>query len=222
MHIHWFSGIVGLVLLICPLDVFLRGNVSVRSYEKICERRGRAARRWWLQPGLLVDVPRAFAGGWLLRNAWTIEPPLEGIGRHLPLAVSVAFMGLALLVQMHTSRKAGVVLAPVGFSAGLVFALLPLWVAALVVVLAVVSLIGFRGWSAYFLSGALGAGALGFMALRFDAWMIAAVLLMMEPLLVSLLADRELVLPFSRGRRSTEGPSGLLGPSRDPQILAWR
>ncbi len=222
MQIHWVLLVAGLVLLICPLDVFLRGNVSVRSYQRLCERRGRTGRRWWLQPSLLVDVPRAFAGGWLVRNAWTIEPPLEGIGRHLPLAISVAVMGLALLVQMRTSRKAGVVLAPVGFSAGLVFAVLPVWVAALVVVLAVVSLVGFRGWSAYFLSGALGAGALGFMALRLDAWMVAAVVLMLEPLLVSLLVGRELVLPFSRGRRSADESTGLLGPSRNPQILACR
>lgn len=191
----------GLLFLFYPLDTWLGGRVRLRDYEQM--RAGAGA--WWRQSWIWADPLRAFAGGWLLKNSWAIEPPLPGIWRHVPLMSAVAVMALAVVAQMHTRRADGVLYAPIGYVAGLLFAVLPPEVAVLVVALAGACLMAFRGWAAYFLCGALGAGVFGYLILRGDFWMAAAVILMLEPLLLSLLVQRQLMFPVlaQPGRRAS-------------------
>lgn len=198
MEIEWILFLPALLLLFYPLDDGLRGRVRLRDYERLRNDRLGASDAWWRQPWVWVDPLRAFAGGWLLLHSWTIEPPLPGVWRHLPVFGSLLVLALAVGVQMHTRRDDEVLFAPVGYCAGLLFAVLPAEVAVLVVALAGVSLMAFRGWSAFFLCGAFAAGVFGFMILRVNFWMLAAVVLMLEPLLLSLMARRELMLPVAR------------------------
>lgn len=198
MKIDWLLFVPALVLLFYPLDELLRGRVRMRDYERLSQERPKADDAWWRQPLCWVDPFRAFAGAWLLRNAWTIEPPLPRLWFHVPLFATLAVLILALGVQMHTRRDERVLYAPVGYSAGLVFAVLPAEIAVLVVVLAGACLMAFRGWSAFFLCGALGAAIFGYMILRMDFWMLASVVLLLEPLVLSMLAGRELLLPVER------------------------
>jgi hypothetical protein len=211
MKIDWLQFIPALLLLFYPLDHALRGRVRLRAYEDVRNDRPDAADAWWRQPWTWVDPIRACVGGWLLRTAWTIEPPVDGFWLHLPLMGTLVVLALALGVQMHTRRVDSVLLAPMGYSAGLVFALLPPQVAVLVVVLAFVCLMAFRGWWAFFFFGAAGAGAFGYLILRVNLWMAGTVVLMMMPLMLGMLVRRELLLPSarvqtrSRGGRSTRG-----------------
>jgi hypothetical protein len=197
MEIDWILLMPGLLILFYPLDTWLHGIVRFHDYEHLRNGGGRRGTPWWRQQWVWMDPLRAFAGGWLLRNSWTIEPPLPGLWSHLPLMATGVVMGLALIAQMHTRRDGESMIAPVGYVAGLLFVVLPPQVAVLVVALAGACLMAFRGWSAFFLCGALGAAGLGFMILRFNLWMAVSVVLMLEPLLVSALAQRRLLLPVA-------------------------
>ncbi|CAM2916498.1 hypothetical protein [Rariglobus hedericola] len=200
MEINWLLFLPALLLVFYPLDNWLHGHhVRLRDYERLREDRLDAPDAWWRQPWFWVDPLRAFAGSWLLRNAWVIEPPLPGLWRHLPLLATVVVLALAVGVQMHTRRDDGVLFAPVGYTAGIVFGLMPPEVAILVVVLAGACLMAFRGWGAFFFCGSAAAGIFGYLILKVDVWMAATVLLLIEPLLLSLLVRRQLRLPISRG-----------------------
>jgi len=199
MKIHWALFIPALLLLFYPLDSWLRGQISLRDFEHVNrQRRPDAPHTWWRAPYFWIDPVRAFIGAWLLRHSWEIEPPLPGLWRHLPLLASLIVLSLSIGAQMHTRRDDDALFAPIGYSAGVVFALLPPQIAILVVILAGACLVGFRGWSAFFISGAIGAGAMGYMILRMDYWMVVTVVLLMEPSLLSLLVRRKLRLPVMR------------------------
>jgi hypothetical protein len=201
MQIHWMFLVPGLLVLFYPLDTWLGRSVRFHDYEYIRNSGARAGTPWWHQRWVWLDPLRAFVGGWLLRHSWAIEPPLPGLWSHLPLMATAVVMGLALAAQMHTRRDGESMIAPIGYVAGLLFVLLPPQVAVLVVVMAGACLMAFRGWSAFFLCGALGAAAFGFMILRFNFWLAVSVVLMIEPLLLSVLAQRQLLLPVVTKKR---------------------
>lgn len=198
MKINWLLFVPALLLLFYPLDHLLPGRIRLRSYESIRNDPLGARDAWWRQPWIWINPLRSCAGGWLLHNAWTIEPPLPGFWRHLPFFGTLLVLALAMGVQMHTRRADDVLLAPVGYSAGIVFALLPPEIAVLVIMLAGACLMAFRSWSAFFFCGAVGALAFGYLILRWNFWMLATVVLMIEPVVLSLLAKRELLFPVLR------------------------
>ena len=199
MEITWILFVPALLLLFYPLDDLLRGQVRLRDYEGIrndCYGSGDA---WWRQPWVWVDPLRAFAGGWLLRHAWIVDPLMPEFWHDLPLSGMLVILSVALGVQMHTRRDPDVLFAPLGYSAGIILVLLSPQIALLVIVLAGACLMAFRSWSAYFLCGALGAGAFGYLLLHeLNFSIIAVFILLIEPLLISLLAGRELMLPLAR------------------------
>ena len=106
-----------------------------------------------------------------------------------------------MVAQMHTRRDGESMIAPIGYMAGLLFVLLTSQVAVLVVVMAGACLMAFRSWSAFFLCGALGAAVFGVLILRFNLWLAVAVVLMSVPLLVSVFAQSELLLPVAVKKR---------------------
>lgn len=195
MQINWMMWVPGMLVLFYPLDTLLGAHVRLHDYEHMRNGSGAAWRAWLRQPWFWMDPVRAFAGGWMVRHAWTMESSLPGLWKHLPLIGTILTLGLALVAQMHTRRDRDTLFAPIGYTAGLLFVLLPPQVAILVVALSGACLMAFRGWSAFFLCGAIGAGVFGYLILKFNFWMAGAVILMMEPILLSLLAKRELVFP---------------------------
>lgn len=197
MDIIWVRFIPALVLLFYPLDVFLRGHIRLRDYEAIRNQKANSSSVWWRQPWIWVDPLRAFVGAWLLSGAWIVDPLVPGIWHHLPFAGLLGVLLLALGVQMHTQRDTEVLFAPLGYCVGIVFALLPPQVAVLIIASAGACLMAFRSWSAFFLCGAMGAGIFGYLILKVSVEVVAGVILMGAPLLLSLLANRELMLPLS-------------------------
>lgn len=191
MHIHWTLFVPALLLLFYPLDLWLTCHVRLRDFEYLSNGRRRGKHPWWRQSWAWMDPLRAFAGALALRHAWSFDGSLW---HHLPFVAVLVMLILALGVQMHTRREE-VLFAPVGFCAGLLFAVLPPQIAVLVLALAVTSLMAFRGWWAYFVAGSLGAGLLGLVILRSDLWTLAAVVLLVEPFIVSWIIRRELLVP---------------------------
>jgi MFS family permease len=198
MQIHWLLLTLALVLLFYPLDMFLKRHVRLSDFEHMRNRRTRGRRAWWRQSWVWVDPARAFTGAWVLRSAWIVDPPVDGPWYNMPAMATLttlAVLVLALGCQMYT-RRDEVLFAPVGFCAGLLFAVMPPQVAVLVLALALTCLMAFRGWSAYFIAGALAAGLLGLALMRLDFWILAPVVLLLEPYLVSWVAKRELLVPI--------------------------
>lgn len=201
MELNWIYFVGALLLLFLPSYAGGTARLWQCSYEDIRNNRGGAAAACFRMPWLWLDPLRAFAGGWLLRNAWLLDSPLPGIWKHFPLAATLLVLALALGAQMHTRSETHTLMAPVGYCAGLVFALLPPQVAVLVVALAGVCLMAFRGWWAFFFFGAAAAAGFGYMILRTNLWMVGTVALLMEPVLLSLLFKRVLTLPVVSVRK---------------------
>lgn len=198
MKIDWLLFLPALLLLFYPLDDWLRMRVCLRDYEYIRNTRLRSREAWWRQPWAWVDPLRAFVGAWMLRHAWEIELPLPALWRQGPLIGTLLVLGLAVIVQMHTRRHDEVLLAPMGYCAGLVFALLRPEIALLVVTLAGACMMAFRGWAAFFGCAAAGSAVFGYMLLHVNFWMLGTVGLMIEPLLFSWLLGRQMLLPVAR------------------------
>jgi hypothetical protein len=201
MEINWILFIPALVLLFYPLDRLLGDRIRTRDYESVRNDPPKAADAWWRQRWIWVDPLRAFAGAWALRTTWTVDLSEPGLWQHLPVLITMPVLALAIAAQMHTRREDDVFFAPLGYCAGLLFALLPAQVASLVVLFAGACMMGLRNWSAFFFCGALGAGALGYLILRVDFWVAASVLLLLEPLLLGMLMSRKLELPVPRPHR---------------------
>lgn len=213
MELNWIFFGPALLLLFFP--VIERGAARVRlcGYEDIRNNRDGIAGVFWRQPWVWVDPIRAFAGAWLLRNAWTLEASLSGVWKHVPLAATFLILALAVGSQMHTRREEEVVFAPIGYVSGLMFATLPPQVAVLVVALAGACMMAFRGWGSFFFCGAFAAAVFGYMILRVDLWMAGTVALLIEPLFLALLFGRSLVVPVTGLRRRTEKRRVVVRPA---------
>lgn len=195
MQIHWSLLIPALILLFYPLDMWLKRHVRLRDFEYMRNGRRRGRHAWWRQSWVWMDPARAFTGAWVLRSAWTVDEPAGDSWYNLPFIATLAVLALALGCQMYT-RRDEVLFAPVGFCAGLLFVVMPPQIAVLVLTLALTCLMAFRGWSAYFVAGALAAALLGVILMRLDLWIVAAVVLLIEPFVVSWVAQRELLVPI--------------------------
>lgn len=201
MELNWLYFVPALVLLFYPSYAGGSARLRLCGYEDIRYNRGGAAKSGVRNLRMWLDPARAFAGAWLLRHSWVVEAPLPGVWKYVPLAATMLVIAAALGVQMHTRYDSTVLLAPIGFCTGLVFALLPTQVALLVVVFAAASLMAFRGWWAFFLCGAAAAAGFGYMLLRTNLWMAGSVAVLLEPLFLSLLIKRQLtfaVIPIRK------------------------
>jgi len=147
-------------------------------------------------PSLWLDPLRAFAGAWLLRNAWALDEFLGGVARHAPWVASALILAAALGVQLHTRRDRGMLFAPIGYVIGLWFGLLLSPVAALAMVIGVGCVVAFRSWAAFFVFGAIGGGVIGFLVMRLNPWLLAAVALSILPWFISAITQRVLIFPL--------------------------
>lgn len=198
MNLNWWMFLPALLLVFCPLDAVLPKRLKFREFDHLDfgeDSWCRSVEAWWL-PTLWLDPLRAFAGAWLLRNAWVLDEFLGGVARHAPVVVSALILAVALGVQLHTRRDRDMVFAPIGYVIGLWFGLLLAPVAALAMVVGVGCVVAFRSWSAFFVFGAIGAGVIGFLIMRLDPWMLMAVALSALPWFVSAITQRVLIFPL--------------------------
>lgn len=198
MNLNWLMFLPALLLVFFPLDAVLPKRLKFREFDHLDfgeDSWCRSVDAWWL-PTLWLDPLRAFAGAWLLRNAWELDEFLGGAARHVPLVVSALILAIALGVQLHTRRDRDMVFAPIGYVIGLWFGLLLAPVAALAMVVGVGCVVAFRSWSAFFVFGAIGAGVIGFLIMRMNPWMLMAVGLSILPWFVSAITRRALIFPL--------------------------
>ena len=200
----WPALAVGLLLVLTPVPLFVAGKVKYRSIEnlEIALRNSSWWRTWrniLFTPGHWIELVRAYFGMRCLLNALELMrkagtyPEFSSTWMVEGIALVVATLAVCLMVGAF--RIAEGALAPVAFVAAAVFAVVPVEVAGLALILASSTMIALKSLPAFFATLALGLAALGLLfgqamtAVAFGAGFAAA------PLVVAFSMHRELVIP---------------------------
>lgn len=197
MTIYWSLFAPGLLLLLFPADRLLSSLVQLRSFDcfQSLENSSRF-RPWWWVPSLWLDPVRSFAGTWLLQRAFGVEtntwlevskPGYVGV---------VAILGVGVLGQMFTRRAdKGVLLAPMGYVAGILVALTSWPVSILGLVSAVLGLFACRQFHGFFSFGAAGVALIGFVLRSDPLWIAPAAGAFALPIIAGFLTSSTLEVP---------------------------
>jgi hypothetical protein len=189
----------GLLLLLFPADRLLSSSVELRTFG--CFRRldhSPGPRPWWWVPILWFDPVRAFVGAWLI--TWPL-PARDVEWAALPktaCGLTIALLAAGVLCQLFTRRDRTVLLAPMGFVAGVVVALVPWHVAALGLTIAVTAMLAFRQFQVFFIAGFLTIGVLGFVLKAEIPWLLSALAMLALPIAASVAMERTLEIPAWR------------------------
>lgn len=218
MTIHWSLLVPGALLLLFPADRLLTSRVELRSFERFRSLENSPRRRpWWWVPALWLDPLRGFFGTFLLRSSlevalapWELVPPTR-------YAWVVILLALGVVCQTFTVRgEEGVMLAPLGYVAGVVVALMPWSVSLPVLVLAALGLFGLRQFHAFFSFGLAAVLLLGVVFRAEFAWIAPAAGALALPIVAGFLAGSSLELPTrDSSRPSALPPPAVKGPGSD-------
>jgi hypothetical protein len=149
----------GLLLLLFPADRLLSSTTELRTFAHFQRLENSPShRRWWWVPLLWLDPVRGFAGAWLLTSPLREAPTSWAALPKPAYALVVALLAASVLCQLPTRRDRAALLAPVGFVAGLVAALVPWTASGLGLTLAVTAMLGFRQFHAFFTVGLFAVG----------------------------------------------------------------
>lgn len=181
---------LALLLLLFPLGPLFGARLKLAPFD----RRARPGLRSLFL--LLIDPVRAYYGASLFLTQaapWREWSFADGYGGELVIA---AFFGATLAAQTFGRMTPDYVLAPLGFMAGLVIALLNPVAATFSLILAFSAAWAFRAWAASFLVGALAIAGIGFALMSEDRIQTALFgILCAGPALISLMLARQMALP---------------------------
>lgn len=205
MTIHWMLFAPGVLLLLYPADRLLSPLVELRSFDCFQNLENSPRYRpWWWVPVLWLDPLRGFFGTVLVQHAVEITDVTWNLAPKPEYALFVAVMAVGVLCQTITRRgDSGVLLAPMGFVAGVVAALAPLPVALIGVVTAALGLFAFRQFHAFFAFGLMAVGLLGLVLGAGMMWIGPAVGVFSLPIVAGLVTGSTLELPT---RNASGGP----------------
>lgn len=196
MTIHLSLFAPSLLLLLFPADRLLSSTVQLRSFESFRSLENSPRHRpWWWVAALWVDPLRALAGTLLLKHALALESADWAFTPKPAYGVLIGVLGLAVLSQLFTRRQPDVMLAPIGFVAGVVAALIPSPVTLIGFAMATAGLFAFGQFHAFFSVAFVTIALLG-LALGADiAWLAPAVGVLGLPIVASFLTGSTLELP---------------------------
>ncbi len=208
MTIHWSLLVPAVLLLLFPADRLLSSRVELRSFESFQNLVNSPRHRpWWWVPGLWLDPWRGLLGTLLLRGAVDISAETWELTPKPQYALLLGILAAGVLSQTVTRRGDGrVLLAPVGFVAGVVGGLTPWTVGLLTIVTGMVGLFALRHLQAFFafafvavclLGAALGAGA---------GWIGAAAGSLALPIIAGLVTGSTLEVPTRNDTGRQEAP----------------
>lgn len=193
----------GVLLLVFPADRLLSSLVELRSFGCFQSLENSPRHRpWWWVPALWLDPFRGFLGTQLLKESLALaSAPWE----QTPVAayvLALVILALGGACQIFTRRgDQGVLLAPMGYVAGVVAALTPWPVALIAIVSAALGLFAFRQFHAFFASGLIAVGLLGLALGAEVAWLAPAVGAFALPIFTGLVTGGTLELPTRNASR---------------------
>ena len=204
MTIHWILFLPGLLLLLYPADRLLSSMVQLRSYESFVSLENSPRYRpWWWVPILWIDPLRGLLGTWLIRQAFAMEASVWTTAPKLMYGLTVLILAVAVLCQTLTRRDRDALLAPIGFVAGIVAALMPMSVALIAFSTALMSVFAFRRLHAFFTVSLV---MIALLAVVFDTklmWLAPALIVVAMPIMLGLITGSSLEIPTRNdsGRR---------------------
>lgn len=203
MTIQWSLFAPGLLLLLLPADRLLSAKVELRSFDSFQTlHQSPRFRPWWWVPVLWVDPLRGLAGTLLLKNALSIGSVDALLAANPAFWLMSGILVGAVACQMICRRAPDVLLAPIGFMMGVVFALAPWPVALIGVATGMVALFGLRRFDAFF-SAALPGVILSGLALEAGMMGLAPALAALSlPIIAAFLTRSTFELPA----RNDSGP----------------
>lgn len=197
MTLHWGLFAPATLLLLFPADRLLSSLVELRSFDCFNSLDNSPRHRpWWWVPVLWLDPVRSFAGTWLLIRALDLDVRFWSQLSKGGYGLLLAIVGASLVSQVFTRRGGDrVLLAPVGFVAGIILALTSWPLASLALAAAGVGLFAFRQFHAFFACGALSLPLLG-VALGAELfWLAPAAGVLAAPFVAAWLSGSTLELP---------------------------
>lgn len=196
--------IAGVLLLTLPTGLFTRKRFKVASLAELVERPRH--RFGWLHPLNAIDLARAYGGMKLLLIAFTAvdaSAPNQLVTR-LVLAIT-ALLGLLMQHCFHQTEDDELP-APVAYTIGLVFSILPPQIALLALPLGVVTALALQNIGVGLVLAAASTAVLGkLFGLSLTAVGTASLLFFL-PTLISGIFHRRLVLTIRRGREIRLAP----------------
>ncbi len=203
MTIHWSLFVPGVLLLVFPADRLLSPWVELRSFGCFQSLTDSPRYRpWWWVPALWLDPLRGFLGTLLIKQSLALstvpwaQTPAGGY------ALALAIIALGCICQTYTRRgERGVLLAPIGYVAGVVAALTPWPVALLATATAGLGLFAFRQFHAFFAFGLVGVSVIGFVLCDDVVWVAPAVGAFALPIIAGLVTGSTLEIPTRNAGR---------------------
>ncbi|MCF3649259.1 hypothetical protein [Synoicihabitans lomoniglobus] len=208
MTIAWSLLVPGALLLLIPANSFLSTVVQLRTFDSFNNLDSRRHHRpWWWVPSLWLDPARGYLGALLVKISLTLTSDLWAYVPKPDYALLMVVLGLGIISQLYTRREEHVLLAPIGFVAGMLFALLT-WPVALVGLIAgVTGLFAFRSFAAFFVTALVGVAGLGLLLGERPLWLVPAVVVCGLPIIASLITGSTLELP-TRDASNKHGKMG--------------
>lgn len=198
MYNSYLLYIAGVLLLTLPTGLFTRERFKIATLPELFDRPRH--RFGWLHPLNALDLIRAYGGMTLLLAAFTaIAPTAPG---QLVVGIVLAVAALVGLLMQHAFHKSeeDELPAPIAYTIGLTFGILPLHIALLALPLGVVAALALRNLTVGFMLTAVATALLGNL---FGQSLIAvgtASLLLLLPVLIANILQRRLGLTILRGR----------------------
>jgi len=208
MSIHWSLLAPGALLLLFPTDLILSARVELRSFDRFRSlENSPRSRPWWWVPALWLDPVRGLVGAWLLRMGLVGgETHWHAVAKP-EYAAAVALLIIGAIGQVFTRQgDTDARLAPMGYVAGVLFALVPWPLAAIGMVSSLLALFAFRNFPAYFASGM---STILLFGAVFDApmmWVLPAAGVFAVPILTAFLTGGTLELPTRNLSAAPQSP----------------
>lgn len=203
MTVDFGSLAPALLLLLFPADRLLSSAVELRTFGSFHTLENSPGRRpWWWVPVLGIDPVRAWGGTVLLRMA--LAPGANDWAATDKGAYWAIVAGLlaGVVAQLPTRRDSTALLAPLGYAAGIVAALVPWTVTLIGLAAALTGMFGLRHFPGFFAVGILAVGGLGFALHASAMWLLPALGVLATPIVAAALTRRSLEIPALRDGRT--------------------
>ncbi|MBC8011799.1 MAG: hypothetical protein H7067_17065 [Burkholderiales bacterium] len=204
MYNSYLLYFAGVILLTLPTGLFTRKRFKLATLPELFDRPRH--RYGWLHPLNALDFARAYGGMTLLLAAFTaIAPSAPG---QFVARIVLAVAALVGLLMQHAFHKSGddELPAPLAFTIGLTFGILPPHIALLALPLGIVTAIALRNLSIGLMLTAVATAFLGKLFGQSLITVGTASMLLFVPVILANLLHRRLGLTILRGAKTQEAP----------------